>query len=153
MPIPISQDQLVQAVRTQTFVRNGDPERIDGQTYAFRIADDLIKVDPEGDASEASWSPEEAECITLAPDEVAFVLTEEVLNLPANIKVRLKPVDELEKEGIDILGTMEFDPYFSGRILIGLHNTAKREITLPPNFKFVEAEFSDILCHDLDIEI
>ncbi len=75
---------------------------------------------------------------------MAYVLTSEVLVLPANIKAEIGLKRKLSHAGIILHGGSCADPGYLGRLLISLFNFSSRPFPLQPGKKLVSAQFYEL---------
>jgi deoxycytidine triphosphate deaminase len=90
MPTVISGDELAKAVADETFIRHGDLRCAEGIKYDLRLGPQLLRAGRNpmkiGELPETGRSQ-----LCLDPGEMAFVLTAETLDLPADMIAMLSP--------------------------------------------------------------
>ncbi len=79
--------------------------------------------------------------LVIEPGEVAFVMTEETLDLPYNIFCQLSSKRKLSHGGIIILGGFTVDPNYNGKLIFGLYNISSRKYPIIPGKKLVAGIF------------
>lgn len=72
------------------------------------------------------------------------MLTEEILDLPSNMKAVLSPKRKLSHDGIMTLGGFCIDPLYRGRLLVGLYNFGTSPYPLKPDRKLIAAVFYEL---------
>jgi dUTPase len=77
----------------------------------------------------------------IIPGEVAFVMTEETLELPQNMFCQLSTKRRLSHDGIILLGGFTVDPHYSGRLFFGLYNISSQDYPLIPGKKLIAGVF------------
>lgn len=140
----ITGDQLLRAVESQTFIKDGLAKCAEGIKYDFRMGSRVLKA-KFGRSTDISKLPEtEKAQMVVEPGEVVFVLTEESLELPATIMAHLMPKRKLSHEGILVLGGFCVDPLYSGKLLVGLYNFSSSRFVLEPGRKLIAAIFYEL---------
>lgn len=140
----ITGEQLIRAVESQTFIKDGDAKCAEGIKYDFRMGSRVLKA-KYGRSTDISKLPEtEKSQMVVEPGEVVFVLTEESLELPATIMAHLMPKRKLSHEGILVLGGFCVDPLYSGKLLVGLYNFSSSRFILEPGRKLIAAIFYEL---------
>jgi dUTPase len=89
-------------------------------------------------------SASERSDLVIEPGEVMFVLTEEYLDLPKNMKALLSPKRKLSHDGIIILGGFCIDPLYKGKLLFGLYNFSSSQFPIQPGKKLIAALFYEL---------
>lgn len=140
MPTIVTGQHLLAAVRDQTFIRGGEEACVEGAKYDLRMGNRLLKAGG-GPIDVTKLTETERGALFLDPGEVAFVLTEEVLDLPENMAAMLSPKRKLSHEGILVLGGFFIDPRYQGNLLIGLYNFSTTRWPLRPGKKLIAAVF------------
>jgi deoxycytidine triphosphate deaminase len=140
----ITGEELVSAVKDQTFIKEGSVRCAEGIKYDFRMGSRVLKA-KYGRSIDIDKLPEaEKADMIVEPGEVVFVLTEESLELTNKIMAHLMPKRKLSHEGILVLGGFCVDPLYSGRLLIGLYNFSSSRFTLEPRRKLIAAVFYEL---------
>lgn len=144
MPRLLNENHLKEAIQKSTFIKNAKLENAEGIKYDFRISSLILKSKYGQPIDIKKLSEEERSSIFVEPGEVVFVLTEEILNLPDNIKADLIPKRKLSHDGINILGGLSIDPLYEGRLLIGLYNLSSSPFPIIPEKKLIAAQFYEL---------
>ena len=104
MPRLLNEESLKKAIEESSFLKNAKLENAEGIKYDFRLSSIVLKS-KYGQPIDITKLPEEERVkVFIEPGEVVFVLTEEVIELPDNIKADLIPKRKLSHDGISILG-------------------------------------------------
>jgi hypothetical protein len=82
-----------------------------------------------------------AELRQIEPGETVFVLSEEYLRLPRDIKAELSHKRKLSHEGVLILGGFCIDPLYKGYLVFGIHNISAEPFPLEKGRKLIAAQF------------
>ena len=77
----------------------------------------------------------------IKPGEIAFVMTEETLDLPDDVYCQLSTKRKLSLDGIVILGGLIIDPNYKGKLIFGLYNLSSRNYPLLPGRKLIAGVF------------
>lgn len=140
MAVLITGEQLRSAVLEKTFLKHGDTHCAEGVKYDLRMGAQLLRAGkspvnmrdlPESERSE----------LALDPGEMAFVLTEETLDLPNDMVAVLSPKRKLSHEGILVLGGFLIDPLYRGNLLVGLYNFSSTRWPLRSGRKLIAVAF------------
>lgn len=146
----ITETRLVDAIKNKTFIKNGIPENAEGVKYDFRLSSRVLKASYGRPIDIDAIPEEEKGKVAVEPGEVVFVLTEETLNLPNNIKAILSPKRKLSHEGILVMGGFCIDPLYKGKLLIGLYNFSSTSFPLIPRKKLIAAIFKELEETEMD---
>src|SRR6266853_674383 len=145
----ITGEELISAVKDQTFIKGGVIRSAEGIKYDFRMGSRVLKA-KFGRSIDIDKLPEaEKADMVIEPGEVVFVLTEESLELPGKIMAHLMPKRKLSHEGILVLGGFCVDPLYSGRLLVGLYNFSSSRFTLEPRRKLIAAIFYELQADEI----
>ncbi len=150
MPKIIPEGRLKEAITNGTFLKNAKIENAEGIKYDFSMSPKILKA-KYGQPIDANQLPEKERAeLFVEPGEVVFVLTEEILDLPNNMKAILSPKRKMSHDGIMTLGGSCIDPLYKGRLLIGLYNFASSPFPLKPGKKLIAALFYQLEDNELD---
>ena len=141
----ISHEELLKAVREQSFIKRGFPGCAVDHVYRFQLSGTMLKRTSDSRVEVIEIEGPEGSMILVKPGETLFVVTKEVLALPANLKVRLVPSESLSSAGIEVLGKLELGCHFYGRVLLGFYNPAFSPIRLRWDAAIVSGVFYDLL--------
>ena len=150
MPKIITERIIKEAIKNNTFIINGKLKNAEGLKYDFCMGSLVLKSEYPKPININKLSEVERGKIAVEPGEVVFVLSEEILNLPNNIKAILSPKRKLSHDGIIILGGFCVDPLYNGRILIGLYNCSSKPFPLMPGKKLIAALFYKLENDEID---
>lgn len=146
----INESRLKEAIKNQTFIINGKEQNVEGIKYDFRLGRRILKGKYNNPIDYDKLPEEEKKNMVVEPGEVVFVLTEERLNLPANINAELRHKRKISHEGIMTLGGASIDPLYEGYLLIGLHNFSSENFPLRPGKKIIAATFYELEKEEMD---
>ncbi|MDR0320573.1 MAG: hypothetical protein LBI28_03650 [Treponema sp.] len=133
----LTENELLSAVENRTFIENGRKESCEGIKYDFTLSKMALTVE-RGRPRDIEQTTENAD---IKPGEIAFVMTEESLNLPGNIYCQLSTKRKLSLDGIIILGELIIAPNYKGKLLFGLYNLSSRDYPLLTGKKLVAGVF------------
>lgn len=149
MPRILTENELKEAVRQQTFIKNGLPENVEGVKYDFRMSSSVLKAEFGGPVDSKKFTEQTGKTLHVDPGEVVFVLTEESLDLRQNILANLSPKRKLSHDGILVLGGFCIDPLYQGKLLVGLYNFSSSPFPLIPGKKLIAAVFYELQKEEL----
>lgn len=133
-------DQLEQLLGT--VIINGSAENVEGIKYDFCLSDRFLKSKHQVPVEISSFgSPTESENYSVDPGETVFVLSEEDLDLPFDIKAELSHKRRMSHEGIQVLGGFCIDPGYKGKLVFGIYNYSSRPFVLVRGRKLIAAQF------------
>lgn len=150
MPKIIPESKLKEAIENQTFIKNGLVGNAEGIKYDFRISSKILKAEFGQPIDVSTLTPKEQADLKIDPGEVVFVLTEETLDLPNNMKAVLSQKRKLAHDGILILGGFCIDPLYCGRLLFGLFNFSSVPFLLKPGKKLIAALFYELEADEVE---
>lgn len=137
----LSEKELKLAVENNSFIKNGDIANCEGLKYDFRVSNRVLRADFSRPLEFKTANANEQEKLVIEPGEVAFVMTEETLDLPNNIFCQLSSKRKLSHGGIIILGGFTVDPNYKGKLIFGLYNISSRKYPIIPGKKLVAGIF------------
>jgi len=137
----VTGDGLVEAVRSQSFIKGGDVACAEGVKYDFRLSSRILKASFERPIDVTKLSEVEKKDLFIESGEMVFALTEERLDLPANMMAELSPKRKLSHAGILAIGGFCIDPLYKGHLLVGLFNLSSTRFPLIPGKKVIAATF------------
>lgn len=141
MPTMVTGQELRAAVTGGSFIQGGDSTCVEGVKYDFRLSTRILKARYTSPIDASKLSETEKQGLNVEAGEAVFVLTEERLNLPANMIAQLSPKRKLSHAGILTLGGFTIDPRYEGRLLLGLFNFSSTPFPLIPGKKIIAATF------------
>jgi dCTP deaminase len=133
--------RLREAVTNQTFIKDGDPNSVENYKYDFRMGEQVLKA-AFGQPMLISDIPHDKRFVD--PGEAVFVLTQERLDLPADMIATLVPKRKLSHGGILVLGGFAIDPSYRGYILLGLYNFSSTPFPIRAGKKIIAALFYEV---------
>ena len=133
----LTEEDLLSAVENSTFILDGRKESCEGIKYDFILSKMVLGVE-QGRPRNIEESKENA---VIKPGEVAYVMTEESLDLPDDIYCQLSTKRKLSLKGIVILGGLIIDPNYKGKLIFGLYNLSSRVYPLLSGKKLVAGVF------------
>jgi len=133
----LTESELLLAVENRTFIKDGTKESCEGIKYDFKLSRMVLTAE-SGRPQDIDQSKEISK---IKPGEIAFVMTEESLELPNDIYCQLSTKRKLSLDGIVILGGLIIDPNYKGKLIFGLYNLSSRSYPLIPGKKLVAGVF------------
>ncbi len=142
MPRMVTGEELLRGVRDQTFIKNGKDSAVEGIKYDFHLGLNVLKASFRRPVNVNDLSEtEKKDLLVVDPGEMVFVLTEERLELPADMKAELSHKRKLSHDGILVMGGFCVDPLYVGPLVLGLYNFSSTPYTLMPGKKVIAATF------------
>jgi len=133
----IAEKGLLAAVENGTFIKGGSKSSCEGIKYDFVLSGTVLTVDSGRPYDMNS----DSKATVIKPGEVAFVMTNESLDLPGNIYCQLSVKRKFGLDGIIILGGLIVDPNYKGKLIFGLYNVSSKNYPLLPGKKLVAGVF------------
>jgi len=138
----ISGDELRKRIEsTNGLIERAVSANVEGIKYDFQLSSLILHPRLKAKVDIAKLKPLERATICVEPGETVFVMTEEILHLPRNIKAEISHKRKLAHEGILVLGGFCIDPLYEGHLIFGLYNFSSRPFVLEPGKKLVAAQF------------
>ncbi|UTW55400.1 hypothetical protein [Kordiimonas sp. SCSIO 12610] len=137
----LSEEQLKKEINDKNLIQSADVNCAEGIKYDFRLSNRILKSSLGGPINLQELPALERSKVAVDPGEVVFVLTEERINLSADVMITLSPKRKLSHEGVQILGGLCVDPLYQGHLLIGLYNFSSAPFLLKPGRKLIAGVF------------
>lgn len=136
----ISEKELLNLVSAGRVIESGISACVEGVKYDFRLGKRILL--PGQQPIDVSKLPEQDRArLFLNPGSLAFVLTEERLALPEDMKAEISLKRKMSHAGILVLGGFCVDPGYTGRLLFGLFNFSTSPFPIEPGRKLIAAQF------------
>lgn len=149
MPHLLPETEILKLIDNKV-IQNGKKDNAEGIKYDFSLSSDVLKAAFKVPMNINEIDPIERAKFNVEPGEIVFVLTEERLNLPNDIYIVLIPKRKLNHEGIMILGGLSVDPYYEGRLLLGIYNFSSSTFQLRPGKKIIGSHFYKLRDDEID---
>jgi deoxycytidine triphosphate deaminase len=149
----VTQEALREAVRTSSFIINGEEKCAEGIKYDFRLGSRILKASFGRPVDTEKLSETEKQGLYVEAGEMVFALSEEQLALPPNMVALLSPKRKLSHTGVLVIGGFCIDPGYKGKLLIGLYNFSSTKFPLRPGKKVIAATFYQLEASELPQEI
>lgn len=150
MPKIVTETRIKEFIENNSIIKNGRAENAEGVKYDFRISSRILKAKYHQPIDVNNLPEQEKANIFIEPGEVVFVLTEETIELPINMKAILMPKRKMSHEGILTLGGLSIDPLYKGKLLIGLYNFSSSSFPLMPGKKLIAVQFYELSDEEQD---
>jgi deoxycytidine triphosphate deaminase len=136
----VSENELKNLVKAGKVIESGVTSSVEGVKYDFRLGKRILL--PGQQPIDITQLPEQDRAkLFLNPGSLAYVLTEERLALPDNMKAELSLKRKMSHAGILVLGGFCVDPGYTGRLLFGLFNFSTSPFPIEPGRKLIAAQF------------
>lgn len=139
----LTDKELRGAVAEGTMIQGGTAASVAGLKYDFRLGDRIL-LGGRRPISVQALPEIERQRLVLGPGELAFVLSEERVDLPKNVKAELSLKRKLSHYGILVLGGFCVDPGYRGRLLFAMYNFTSIDFPLMPGKKLIAAQFYEL---------
>jgi deoxycytidine triphosphate deaminase len=134
----------VKSLIKKGIIKNGTEKSVEGQKYDFLLGDYFLKAKFGRTVKMSELDVEQRKDAIIEPGETVFVMTEEVLDLPQDIRLRLSPKRKMGHEGIIILGGLDVDPGYSGPLFVGMYNFSSQPFILHQGKKLIAGIFEKL---------
>lgn len=122
---------------------------VEGIKYDFCLSDRFLKTKHQAPANISDFTIATKENFTIDPGETVFVLSEEILRLPKNIKAELSHKRKIAHLGILVLGGFCIDPLYEGHLIFGMYNYSNRPFQLQKDKKLIAAQFYELSAEEI----
>ncbi len=129
--------ELQSFVMEDRIIQNGKLENVEGIKYDLRISNKLLSGTYPNSINIEKLNYEIKERLSVAPGELVFLLTEEILCLPDNMMATIISKRKMNHEGVLVLGGSIVDPLYNGRLLFGLYNFSSESFPVLPGRKII----------------
>lgn len=131
----ISKTELSELVKQNKVIQKGDISCVEGIKYDLRISNKLLSEEYPNSIDISKLEYYKREKLNVAPGELVFLLTEEILNFPKDIYASIIWKRKMNHEGVLVLGGSAVDPLYCGRLLFGLYNFSSEPFPIKPERK------------------
>jgi len=136
----VTVDVLRDAAKGDKLILSGDRTCVEGLKYDFRLGP-WILVGGKQPLDVRELSETERRSLVIRPGELVYVMTEEAIALPGDIKAELSLKRKISHAGVLVLGGFCVDPGYVGRLLFALFNFSSVPFPLEPGRKLIAAQF------------
>src|SRR6266513_3507666 len=140
MATMVTGEELREAVKRQTFIKDGDPESVEGVKYDFHLGSHILMAGGSPIDTDQLSELEKSKHHN-GPGEVVFALTKEEMKLPPDMFAQLSPKRKISHAGVLTIGGFCVDPGYEGYLLLGLYNFSSTPFRLIPGKKVIAATF------------
>ena len=140
MSTQITGEGLKELVR-EGVIEGGSEDRVEGIKYDVCFGGQFLKAKHGKPMELDDFERADTESVRVEPGETVFVLTQEILRLPSNIKAELSHKRKLAHTGIQVLGGFCVDPLYEGHLMFGLHNFSSEPFPLIKGKKIIAMQF------------
>jgi deoxycytidine triphosphate deaminase len=138
----ITQEELRTVIEQgDGYIQSGDKNNAEGLKYDFTFSGRFLKAVHGRELKVSDFAPSDSRSIRVDPGETVFVLTQEYLKLPVNIKAELSHKRKLAHDGVIILGGFCVDPLYEGNLMFGIYNISSEPFPLVQGKKLIAAQF------------
>jgi deoxycytidine triphosphate deaminase len=136
----LSERELKESVRAGRIVLDGKESSVEGLKYDFALGSRML-FGGRAPINTNNLTEQERSSLVVKPGELVYVMSEEQVDLPMDIKADLSLKRKISHLGIQVLGGSSIDPGYKGRLVFALHNLSTRPFPLQPGRKLIAAQF------------
>lgn len=140
MSVVLTESELRSAISDHKLIIGGHPASVEGLKYDFALGT-LMLFGGKGPIDASKLSEHDRAELVVRPGELVYVMSEEALELPDNVKAELSPKRKIGHLGIMVLGGFCVDPCYRGHLIFALYNLSARPFPLQPGRKLIAAQF------------
>lgn len=140
MSTVLTERELKDAVRAGHLVIDGKESSVEGLKYDFALGSRML-FGGKGPINATNLTEQERSSLVVKPGELVYVMSEEQLDLPMDMKADLSLKRKISHLGIQVLGGSSVDPGYRGRLVFALYNLSTRPFPLQPGRKLIAAQF------------
>lgn len=135
----LSKDMILQMVKCNMLIRNGDIENVSYASYDLSLGDEYYY---NGKVRALDNSQP---FIPIEPYDYIIASTKEMIAFPRDVVGRFDLVVGLFFEGIILSNSTQVDPGFNGKLFCLLFNTSNKTVYLKRGMKFSTIEFNKLI--------
>lgn len=135
----LSDNELEDEFRQGNLIKNPNSDMLDGSSYELRMGDVYYDLTEAG----KRFKLDAGEKVLIKPGHRVVLITEEELDTPADIAVRVVSKGSLFAVGLSPVATYA-DPGFRGKLGIVTQNISDKYIELPQGEPIAKAEFGEL---------
>jgi deoxycytidine triphosphate deaminase len=136
-----TQEEILKAVKDESLIEGGTPDCVEGNKYDLRLGKNILKAYFKRPINVDDLIGSDCAQLFVEPGEMVFVLSEERIKLPHNMKAELSHKRKLSHAGVLVVGGFCIDPKYQGRLLFGIYNFSSSSFPLQPGKKIIAAQF------------
>jgi deoxycytidine triphosphate deaminase len=136
----LTEPELKQAIGEGRLVIGGKSESVEGLKYDFSLGSHMLFGRQAPIDAEKLSEQQRAELV-VKPGELVYVMSQEQLDLPPDVKAELSPKRKVSHLGIMVLGGFCVDPGYKGYLVFAIYNLSTRPFPLQIGRKLIAAQF------------
>lgn len=140
MSTVLTERELKAAVAEGRLILDGKDGSVEGLKYDFALGPWML-FGGKAPINAANLSENERANLVVKPGELVYVMSEEKLELPPDVKADLSLKRKISHLGIMVLGGSSVDPGYKGRLVFALYNLSTRPFPLQMGRKLIAAQF------------
>ena len=136
----LAETELKKAIAEDRLIHGGRASAVEGVKYDFALGTHMLFG---GKAPmDVSKLPEgERANLVIRPGELVYVMSEETVDLPNDMRADLSLKRKISHLGIMVLGGSSVDPGYKGKLIFALYNLSTRPFPLQAGNKLIAAQF------------
>lgn len=140
MSTVLTEKELKAAVAAGRLIADGKESSVEGLKYDFALGPWML-FGGTAPINAANLSEQERANLVVKPGELVYVMSQEELDLPMDVKADLSLKRKISHLGIMVLGGSSIDPGYKGRLVFALYNLSTRPFPLQIGRKLIAAQF------------
>jgi len=145
MATVISGEKLKKLVEENRLIKNAKSSNCKGLKYDFTLSNKFLKSKCKTPQNYEELSlTERKEFALIAPGEVVYFLSEEIVHMPKNMYAQLTPKRKMGELGINVNCALFIDPEYEGVLVFGFYNYSSENFSFSPGLTFASAVFYEL---------
>jgi dCTP deaminase len=136
----LTETELRQAVAEDRLIHGGKASSIEGLKYDFALGSQML-FGQKAPIDVAKLPELERADLAVRPGELVYVMSDESVELPNDMRADLSLKRKISHLGIMVLGGSSIDPGYKGKLIFALYNLSTRPFPLRPGRKLIAAQF------------
>ncbi|HLQ15220.1 MAG TPA: hypothetical protein VK256_05110 [Candidatus Eisenbacteria bacterium] len=136
----LAETELKKAIAEDRLIHGGRESAVEGVKYDFALG--TLMLFGGKAPMDVSRLPEgERANLVIRPGELVYVMSEETVDLPNDMRADLSLKRKISHLGIMVLGGSSIDPGYKGKLIFALYNLSTRPFPLQAGNKLIAAQF------------
>jgi dCTP deaminase len=136
----LAETELKQAIAEDRLIHGGKASSVEGLKYDFALGSQML-FGHKAPIDVAKLPELERANLVVRPGELVYVMSDETVELPNDIRADLSLKRKISHLGIMVLGGSSIDPGYKGKLIFALYNLSTRPFPLQPGRKLIAAQF------------
>jgi dCTP deaminase len=136
----LAETELKKAIAEGRLIHGGRASAVEGVKYDFSLGSQML-FGGKAPMDVSKLSEGERANLAVKPGELVYVMSEETVELPNDIRADLSLKRKISHLGIMVLGGSSIDPGYKGKLIFALYNLSTRPFPLQTGNKLIAAQF------------